>query len=316
MRRALSISGILLVVLAFVGIFAFGMIVSPPPSYMMVAAVEIPAGTTLASVPDASFRQVSVSTDSFVLSTILTGSELRDVQARGGILIKTLLPGEPVMWTSILVSNNPASSDRTVLGLTDPNLVSVVIPIKNLPNGLSAGDYVDLVLVVSNIQNTSSAAYTAPSYGGNVFPPSYGTPQTLAPTESPTPTQTPTPAFVVPISKTIIYGARVANILRAQSVQTSSNAQSSALTLGDVTGLELIVPRQAEELVAMSAAAGELFVFQTSLSAEALKAGPSMGASVQDIIDLFYADRDRMKAQGTPTLIPTMTPYPSNTPGK
>jgi hypothetical protein len=309
MRRALSISGILLVVLAFAGFFVFGMIVSPPPAYVMVAAVEIPAGTVLASVPDGSFRQISMSTDAAVLSTILTGPDLRTVQARGGILIKTLLPGEPVMWTSILVSGNPMMGDRTVLGLTDPNLVSMVIPVNNIPRGLSMGDYVDLVLVVSDIQNTSSAAYAAPAYGGSYNPPYYGgATQAMTPTPTPTPTvtMTPTPAFVAPLGKTIVYGAYVSNILRETSVSSSSDLTSSALSLGQVTAIEVFVPRQAEELLAMAASAGRIYVFQTSLSAEELKAGPSMGASVQDIIDLFYADREKIKGEGTPTMIPTV----------
>jgi hypothetical protein len=313
MKRALSISGIVLVVIAFVGIFAFGMIVSPPPNYVMVAAETIPAGTALASVPDSAFRQVSISTDATVLSTMLTGADLRQAQSRGGILIKTLLTGEPVLWTSIIVAGNPASGDRSVLGLMDPNLVSFVVPVTLVPQGLGAGDYVDLTLVISDVRNNQGSSYTAPSYGGNTYPPTYGVPtgQAFTPTLTPTATMTPTPAFVIPLGKTILYGVEVLHVHRSQSVQTSSSASSLSMGTGEVVAIEVAIPRQSQDLMAMAISAGTIYVSQTSLTAQQLSAGPSMGASVQDIIDLFYSDREKIATQGAPTFLPTYTPNPT-----
>lgn len=311
MKRVLSISGIFLVVVSFIGIFALGMLFSPPPQYVMIAAQKIPAGTPLGMLPDTAFRQVSISTDSALLDTILTGSELREVMARGGILIKSLENGEPILWTSILVSGNPYAAGRSALAQPDPNLVLAVIPVVYTPNGLEVGDFVDLTLVVNDVRQPSGSSYAAPEYGGGYNPPAYGqTGPTATPTPTATPSPSPTPAFVVPLGKTIIFGARVTHIFYEESVQTSSDMSMTTVGFGKVTAVEITIPRTSEELIAMAISAGKLYLFATSLTAQQLDAGPSAGASVQDIIDLFYADRDRIREEGTPTPYPTFTPLP------
>lgn len=310
MRRAISLSGIVLLVIAFVGIFSFGMLLSPPPSYVMVAAVDIPAGSVLAFLPDTAFRQVAISTDAAVIRTMLAGPDLRQAQASGGVLLKTLHPGEPILWTSILAEGNPAASIRTALGMSDPNLVSVVIPATMVPTGLEVGDCVDLVLALSMLDTPESMPYSAaPSYGlPSYYPGSEVEPSTLLiPTESPTPTSTPTPSFSLPLAKTVVHCARIVNVIRTQSMQSSASLQSASAGSGEVTAIEVMIPRTAEELLSMAVASGQLAVYQVSPSAADLEMGPSIGASAQDIIDLFYADRDRIRKEGTPTPIPTMT---------
>jgi hypothetical protein len=80
------------------------------------------------------------------------------------------------------------------------------------------------------------------------------------------------------------------------------------MVLGDVTGLEVVIPREAFETVAMASSAGLLQVGLLSPLADGEFDGPTMGATLQDLLDLFYADRQALAPTATPTATPTVTP--------
>ena len=85
----------------------------------------------------------------------------------------------------------------------------------------------------------------------------------------------------------------------------------------------MIIPRDAFEMITMASSAGILQIGLLSPLAEGELDGPTMGASLQDLLDLFYADREALAPPPTPTVMtmmntattnPTATPTMTTTP--
>jgi len=65
-------------------------------------------------------------------------------------------------------------------------------------------------------------------------------------------------------------------------------------------------------MISMASSAGILQIGLLSPLAEGELDGPTMGASLQDLLDLFYADREALAPPPTPTLMTTMSTTISN----
>jgi hypothetical protein len=305
-------------VLAFVGYLIFAYVVSPPPAYILIAKHTIPAGTRLSDVPDSWLHNASISSEASVVNSLVTQSQLRTFQKDGAVVIETIQSGEPLRLSAIVSADNPAAQNRSVLALADPNLVSIVLPVTNLPVGIDVGGCVDLIAAVNEVRINQTISYQseAPAAPGYILPPgtSVGAP-TMGPTVTLMPTVTPTPPYGTPLAKTIVSCATVLNIVRDPSVSAnmqSNGSQNSNVSVGqgEVKAIEVAIPRVVEEFVVMASAAGKLQISQVSILAKGASTGPSVGASIQDLIDLFYSDREAIKKNGTPTPIPFPTSVP------
>ncbi|RLD96612.1 MAG: hypothetical protein DRJ13_13465, partial [Bacteroidetes bacterium] len=174
-----------------------------------------------------------------------------------------------------------------------PNLVVVSLTNIRVPNGIKAGDYVDLIVAVEsaqeqvftlvqtqNIETLEEAA--AELAEGEV----------AAPTPTPTPVPTPVVEPEYPLAKVIVMSARVADVQRDRTVSASGDR----LVLGEVTGIDVVIPRQAQEFVLMADTAGNLAASMLSPMVDAeTDGGPTLGAHFEDLLDLFAADRNALE---------------------
>jgi hypothetical protein len=151
----------------------------------------------------------------------------------------------------------------------------------------------------------------APTPTPSLTPPPTAT-ATSQPEEEPaTPTATPTarPDIREPLAKVLVHASPVVRVIRERSVSSFTSEGDTTVLLGDVTGLEVVIPREAFETVAMASSAGLLQVGLLSPLADVEIDGPTMGATLQDLLDLFYADRQEL----APTPTPSLTPPPTAT---
>jgi hypothetical protein len=110
----------------------------------------------------------------------------------------------------------------------------------------------------------------------------------------------------MPMAKFVVLCARVVNVLYAAPL-VSGNSGVAVAGSGNAVGLELVVPFESSEFLALASQAGVLVVFQRPYSLQDATRKPSVGASMQDFLDMFYKDREQL-ANSTPAA--TSTPKP------
>ncbi len=340
-NRPLLILGILLAVIGAGAIFVLNTLLAPPPALILAAREDIPAGTLLDELPEAVLVTLPVQLGREarpLLRSLMQPEDLAAMRAAGGVLIQDVFQFEPILLSSVVSAGNPAAVRVGRLGIDDPGLIVVVVSAPDaIPDSLTVGDRVDLAVAVDLIRDpvAPEGQEPAPAAPGGrlplgavsaspqellqdlaeaagaevVFPG-----QTPTPTLTPTPTATGAPALREPLAKVLVHGARVVRVLRDRSVTAFSPGGETALALGDILALEVVIPRDAFEMVAMASRAGALRVGLLSPLVEASTSKPTLGASLQDLIDLFYADREALAPTPTATLTASPTPTPSGPP--
>jgi len=292
-KRLLIIGAV--VALIFGGaIFALSfMNAAVPPVEILAARQDISEGTLVGDIPDEAFARIPLTGDDILLSSYLTETVWQQIKLAGGIVISDIYQYEAIPLSAIASNANPKVVDIPRLGLTDPNLVVVSLTNVSVPNGIKAGDYVDLIVAVEsaqeqvftlvqtqNIETLEEAA--AELAEGEV----------AAPTPTPTPEPTPVVEPEYPLAKVIVMSARVADVQRDRTVSASGDR----LVLGEVTGIDVVIPRQAQEFVLMADTAGNLAASMLSPMVDAeTDGGPTLGAHFEDLLDLFAADRNALE---------------------
>jgi hypothetical protein len=292
----------LLIIGAIVALFFGGVIfvlsfmnAAAPPVEILAARQDISEGTLVGDIPDEAFARIPLTGDDILLSSYLTEIVWQQIKLAGGIVISDVYQYEAIPLSAIASSANPKAMDIPRLGLTDPNLVVVSLKNVSVPNGIKAGDYVDLIVAVEsaqeqvftlvqtqNIETLTEAMAETELAEGEVAPP------------TPTPTPEPTPVVEpdYPLAKVIVMSARVADVQRDRTVSASGDR----LVLGEVTGIDLVIPRQAQEFVLMADTAGNLAASMLSPMVDAeTDGGPTLGAHFEDLLDLFTADRNALE---------------------
>jgi len=290
----------LLIIGAIIALFFGGVIfvlsfmnAAAPPVEILAARQDIAEGTLVEDIPDEAFARIPLTGDDILLSSYLTEVVWQQIKLAGGIVISDIYQYEAIPLSAIASNANPKAMDIPRLGLTDPNLVVVSLTNIRVPNGIKAGDYVDLIVAVEsaqeqvftlvqtqNIETLEEAA--AELAEGEV----------AAPTPTPTPVPTPVVEPEYPLAKVIVMSARVADVQRDRTVSASGDR----LVLGEVTGIDVVIPRQAQEFVLMADTAGNLAASMLSPMVDAeTDGGPTLGAHFEDLLDLFAADRNALE---------------------
>lgn len=314
MNKGLLFLGLILALASIGGMVFLGNILNPAPTMVAVVMQDVEPGTALSEIPDASLQQAELRGDAHLIGTYLTVADFQAMEAAGGILVQSISAGEAIPFAAVAAPDNPAGRQYSALLLQDPNLVAITIDARGIaPKGIRSGDSVDVAVAVENIQDPAAQAAMYNQQmpvldsplspvgehetviNGTVVPyvPSYSGAQGT-PTVTPTPTK---PPYIVPVSKIIVHNAYVLSVTREQ--QDAGNGQ---VTYGEVTSIVLVIPRDAIEYVTMADTAGALRLALLSPMA-AKQDGPTMGASLQDFLDKFYADRATL-------MPPTATPAP------
>lgn len=277
-----------------------------PPVELLAARQDIYAGTRIDDISEEAIARIPMSGDELLLGSYLTEPVWLLIQNAGGVVVKDIYQYEAIPLSSMASDANPRAVDIPRLGLTDPTLVVVSLANAGVPSGIKVGDYVDLVVAVENTDNQFislvqpevpeefyAAAVGAIEGLGPTEVPAAETPeQTATPTLTPTPTPTPTPVPPkYPLAKVIVMYARVAAVNRETNIASSGDR----ITLGDITGVDVVIPREAQEFVLMSDTAGRLGLSLLSpMADEDAEQGPTLGAEFQDLLDLFYEDREEL----------------------
>lgn len=298
-KRLLIIGAV--VALIFGGaIFALSFMTgAEPPVEILAARQDISEGTLVRNIPDETFARIPLTGDQILLGSYLTETVWQQVKAAGGIVIRDIYQYEAIPLSSIASDGNPKVVDIPRLGLTDPNLVVVSLTSVSVPNGIKVGDYVDLIVAVESAQEqvfTLVQTQNIETLEEAAAAEELATDDALAaptPTPTPTPTPIPTPVFKAdyPLAKVIVMSAKVADVQRDQTISASGDR----LVLGEVTGIDVVIPRVAQEFVLMADTAGNLGASMLSPMVDAeTDGGPTLGAHFEDLLDLFAADRNAL----------------------
>ncbi len=158
-NKIVIVAGILLLVVTFFGILAYGRLMNPDPVYILTAKSDINQGTSLVSLTQENFNIVDISSNAAMVGTFVTPSDFAKMQQAGGQFINLVSRNEPVKYTDIMSSANPLSSRIVSLGQDDPNKVVMTINVSGYaPVGIREGDYIDIIGTVSNYDTEDAYA--------------------------------------------------------------------------------------------------------------------------------------------------------------
>jgi hypothetical protein len=323
-NRGLLILGIVLAIVGAASVFVVNLIYAPPTDFIVAAREDIPAGTRLSDLADDAFVQVPVQftnrTARMMLEGVAQPQDLAAMKAAGAILVQDIYKFQPLTLGSVVSADNPAAARVTRLGLDDPDLIVITIPgdTFNIPAGIQPGDHIDLAVAVkdvteilqleeeeqegqivlspaSNLAGIPNEALAAVlEEAGYVVSSPEGEP--VAET-TPTPTPEPTPEGPMlrePVTKILVRGAMVVAVRQDQTVAGIDQQGDPTIIMGDVTGLDVVIPREAFEFVTMAMNGGNLQIALLSPLVQESEEGPSLGASLQDLLDVFISDREAL----------------------
>ncbi|MBM3122210.1 MAG: hypothetical protein FJZ97_08500 [Chloroflexi bacterium] len=321
-NRTLLIIGLLVAIVLGLGVFLANYLLVPPTDFIMAAREDIPAGTRLSEVPDDAFIQIPVmfrnKSARLMLQGVAQPADLAAMRAANAVVIQDIYRFQPLTLGSVVSADNPAAAREVRLGLDDPDLVVITIPgtTQNIPEGIQPGDRIDLAVAVTDVADAlaleeedeglvavpGSALTGIPNEalaalleeaGYSVEAPSGAA---VAEGEA-TPTPVPTPEAPVlrePLAKLLVRGALVVAVRQEETVAGVSQQGDATIIPGDVTGLDVVIPREAFEFVTMAMNGGNLQIALLSpLVAESTE-GPTLGASLQDLLDLYLSDRETL----------------------
>lgn len=321
-NKTLLIIGIVVAIIGAGLVFVLTFVAAPPTDYIMAARENISAGTRLSDLADDAFIQIPVRFSNqgarLMLQGVAQPADLAALRAAGAIVIQDIYKYQPVTLGSIVSADNPAAARVTRLGLDDPDLVVVTIPgsTLNIPEGVQAGDRVDLAVAVTDVAELvaleeaedktissvgssltgvpnealaallAEAGYVVTAPGGAAAEGGEATP-----TPEPTPEG---PMLREPIAKLLVRGAVVVAVRRDTTVAGITAQGEATVIEGDITGLDVVIPREAFEFVTMAMNGGNLQVALLSPLVAETTEGPTMGSSLQDLLDLFVSDRESL----------------------
>jgi hypothetical protein len=322
-NRGLLILGVVIAIAGAAAVFVIDLMISPPTDFIMAARQDIPAGTRLSDLPEDAFIQVPVQftnrTARLMLEGVAQPADLAAMRAAGAILVQDIYKYQPLTLGSVVSADNPAAARVTRLGLDNPDLVVITIPgnTQNIPAGVQPGDRIDLAVAVNDVNDilklkeeeqaqtvvspgsaltgipNEALAAVLEEAGYTVTSPEGGAPAGIKATPTPEPTPEG-PVLREPVTKLLVRGALVVNVRQETTVAGVSQQGQPTIIEGDVTGLDVVIPREAFEFVTMALNGGNLQIALLSPLVADTTEGPSLGASLQDLLDLFISDREAL----------------------
>jgi len=253
--------GVILALAAFFAFLFLGRLFNPPPTHVVIVSRDVPRyGVITKDVlgVDAQTLHPQVAAR-YVLED--------EVDAYvGAVALEPLYQGDPLTKARLVVGEQAAGLSRLALHLDQADQVAMVIPVQpeTCPPGLAPGDRVNVEFALGQVRQQTTA-----STGG------YG---------SATPTPSPAPGTLVTTTKTITVGEHLtatvpwgigeAELPLAKAVlqhlpvlavvherepnpqygmdAPGSGSQQPAYIEGDVVGLVVAVPQDAQEMLAFA----------------------------------------------------------------
>ncbi len=300
---------LVLMALSVTGFLVAGQFLNPPGARIVVAVVEIPAGTVLTSDM---VRVDTVQGNAKVTASHVQERELD--QFIGAVAVEPIHKYSYISKSALSVEGNPAANNRLALALSDKAFVAMVVPVspETAPDAMVEGDRVDLNFGTNGDRSNGEKLTTRPTAQPGLsqiydYSPiaasSAGTP---AATGTPTPTPTPDgePLLVLPVAKTIVSQAKILAVVREQvTQQTTVSGEAVNVTVpGKMLAIVVAVPREAQELMQFAIDNGNVRVslLSAQVSGDASERHPSLGMTWNDLVSLMRMDRDAALATAMP----------------
>ncbi len=329
-NRGLLIVGIVLALIGFGAAFVVNQIIVQPTDYIIAARIDISAGTHVNELPEDAFIQVPVQFENSSARKMLDGvaqpQDLAAMRAANAVIIQDIYTYQPLVLGAVISADNPAASRIARLGLDNPDMMVITIPTAgNVPSGLMSGDRIDLAVTVSSVADPLELSEDEPvttlpfsqtslgaippealaeileASGYSITTPEEGSAMdavTSADEEENTHMDEPEePTLREPVTKLLVRGSLVLNVQYARSVTGITAEGEAQLMRGEITGIDVIIPREAFEFVTMAINSGDLQIGLLSPLVDDTSAEPSLGASLQDFLDLYLSDREELIAE-------------------
>ena len=300
--------GFLLFVGGVVGFLVFAQLINPPTTEVVVAVMDIPAGTQLT---EQMLAVDNVHVNPKVLSVIVRQSEIS--QFVGSTVVEPINQYEFVRKSALATAGNPASDRRIALALSDPNMVAMVVPVsaETSPGSIIEGDHVDLSFGVpsnTNFGDPMEKNPTPDAFSNSFLSTALTTPAPAGGTPLPSPTAAS--PLLMPVAKTIVSYAKVLALVHEETQVPASNSVSGSgsqngsgvvVVPGKLIGLVVAVPRQAQEVVQFAIDNGVVRVSVLSAAAQPGQTHqPTLGMTWNDLVALMQMDRQQALANGLP----------------
>ncbi len=317
--------GLLLFAGAFVAILLVANLLNPPPYQIAVARRDLEPYTVL-TAQDIAVDQMRMSPT--VARRLVHRYELE--RYVGHVVVEPIHKGEPLRRNALVSPENPLAPVHLSLALDDPGQVAVVVPVdaKTSPQQIFPGDHVDLVLSIPKgffVEGSSGKSEKAAALPP-VLPP--GGPRSLLPAvPPPSPTVITSPYALTttlpitsgplleglpevspPFAKVVLRGVRVLSVQHKQVPNPAYGASfaqgggsPSPYVQGPVESLTVVVPRDAQELIAFALDNGTVRVSLLSPVAVATEVldRPTAGILWEDVRRFF--EEERLRALGVLT---------------
>lgn len=299
------ILAIVLMAAGFLGVLAIGQVVNPPPASIAVAIADIPVGTVLS---EELVAMDEVHMDSRVLAVLVQSDELKALL--GGVVVEPIHALQPIAKAAIAAEGNPATVTRLALGLSDPDMVAMVIPVDptTSPDAIVEGDRVDLSFGVGSLVASGERLSTEPT-------PSHFVSNGLEPLLEYEATEhgqaaasAAEPLLMLPVAKRIVSAAQVLAVIRdVRSVpsETEDGQLTTAQVAGEIRGLVVAIPRDAQELVQFAVDNGHVRVALLSAAADddGQTRQPTLGMTWNDLVALVRMEREQALQAGLPDVV-------------
>jgi Flp pilus assembly protein CpaB len=329
--------GVIMAVMAFVAFLFIGRIFNPPATAVVILTRDVPRyGVITKDVLAVDAQSIHPQ----VAQAYVLEGELPDYL--GAVAIEPLYAGDPLTKARLVTGAKAAGLGRLALQLDQADLVAMVIPVdqKTCPEAIAPGDYVNVEFGLGQVRQ--EAATNTGVYGLATPTPAAGTGSIVALTTTKTISVstylTATVPWAVgdvelPLAKTVLQQLLVLDVVR-EPVDNSQYGMSSpgqagqatqpATVKGQVLGLVVAVPRDAQEMLTFSINHGQVRIALVSpLAVASPGPAPSLGITWADLQAYIRAERlralglpDPALATTTPSSRPAVTPIfsPSATP--
>lgn len=298
--------GLLMAVMAFVAFLFLGRIFNPPPTHVVVLTRDVPRYGKIT-------RDVLGVDDQVLHPDIAQAYVLEEeVDAYlGAVAIEPLYQGDPLTKARLISGDQAVGLSRLALRLDQRNQVAMVIPVdpKTCPPGVAPGDHVNVELSLGQVRE--QAAASGGVYGMATPTPAVAAGQPITVTRTITTgehmTATvpwSTDAGLLPLAKAVLQHLPVLDVVREREsnpqygMEGGAEAQP-AYVEGDVIGLVVAVPRDAQEILAFAIDNGTVRIALVSpLALENPGPGATLGTTWEDI--QAYVRAERLRALGLP----------------
>ncbi|MBU1878931.1 MAG: hypothetical protein KJ734_08270 [Chloroflexi bacterium] len=315
--------GVGLAVTAFCAFLFLGRIFNPPPTPVVVLTQDVPRYGVI--------TRDALGLDAQTLHPDLARAYVQEHEVDdylGAVAVEPLYQGDPLTKARLVAGEQAAGLSRLALQLDQADQVAMVIPVQpdTCPGGIRPGDYVNVEFTLGQVRQETG---TGAGVYGMATPTPFPEPGALVTTTRTITVGTHLTATVpwsigeteLPLAKTVLQQLRVLEVVREQEPNPQygmdapgSESTQPAYVAGDVIGLVVAVPRDAQELLAFSIDNGTVHI---ALVSHLALQDPDGSASTLGITwaDLqAYIRAERLRALGLTASATGTLPAPAIAP--